>query len=504
MKVNINLAALWVIIASSALLSREFALREYPASRDILLESKDFSTWGELRKRAESEFKADGLLFSVSAPTGTDEWTLRADDDAEFFFPPIAAHKPIGVVVYFLPFTHFAIGKLIDPRDTNWSKYLKSLGRDFTPRDFPKLVRGYLDQEEENIRRSVPLTEDALKDYLQSHKNSYPAQKLLAQLKVWRELQKHEKTKRFPIGEVWRFVIDSDRQDKGPYAFEDEPGYIRGALNGLAYALQSYNDTGGDAVWYMNVHDVTVDGAEKQRDKVIEPLEKGYSSRLVAYGFDGLDSDEKGVRDLWEQQSFFEKRSGDRKNTYVSEGDSGRTSAIVDPVWKKIAQTNPSDQRFVQAAELFCRLRKFLTGNPSVPERLMAYLWLARELEINHFFSDANGRASNFELLSMIAKDPDLPMLMFENPNVLDVNGPEKLLVRVLQGMDNFTKNGQAREFELNNNKMRLQDEKFTDSKVEALRVQLMKFLADDPDRENWSYYHRLMNRAVDKSCIIL
>lgn len=45
-------------------------------------------------------------------------------------------------------------------------------------------------------------------------------------------------------------------------------------------------------------------------------------------------------------------------------------------------------------------------------------------------------------MYQLVANDPKIPMILFHNPNILDANGPEKLLFRLIENMEKFKKAG--------------------------------------------------------------
>lgn len=376
--------------------------------------------------------------------------------------------------------TWLRIGSIIGPSDAHFKKYITELLERSQKIDdekvkgkLPPIILSFLNHEEKRIKKNLPDSERKI--YLEAIPNSYAAKKLLAQESVYDELQKHKKAKDFPFEEIWRFVIDGHKQTEGAYAFEDEPGYVRGALSGLAYALQTYT-IDADANWYAKLHDTTVKDVQTNSMPV-----EGYDvpSYSVSYSFTPLDSDPVGIMDLQRR-----KRYGGKQKNVMSTYYLFYPNEYMSSTGNIVERKNLSDT-------LFRLTKQYLSGSRNRLERLMAYLWLARELEVNHLFADANGRSSNFALIAMIAKDKDLPMLMFEDPNVLDANGPEKLLVRALQGMENFLKNGKAKTYEKSKAKMSLSDQKFENAEIEKLRLELIKFIEG---KTEWNYWHELMD----------
>lgn len=258
--------------------------------------------------------------------------------------------------------------------------------------------------------------------------SSYATKKLIAQARVWAEMGQNEKLKDFPFRQIWRFVIDGSCEAKGAYFFEDEPGYIIASLDALLLALQSKEPP--SLKQYGELHDVAVRNVLNTKDrsdnnalKHFIPFEAGFAKKIFSYGVKGLDSDIEGLEDL-------KARGSGMPFEY-------------NPELNKVSGINileePRNRLHVEAT---CqRLMEFIENKPPAM-RLMAYLWLARELELMHILPDANGRSTMILLYQLVANDPDIPMIMFHNPNVLDANGPEKLLCRILENMEKFKHDG--------------------------------------------------------------
>lgn len=89
-------------------------------------------------------------------------------------------------------------------------------------------------------------------------------------------------------------------------------------------------------------------------------------------------------------------------------------------------------------SRIFLGLEKILKSAQTPGERLIAYIWAARELEVTHQLEDGNGRTSIATLVKWIFEDPELSPYMPEDPNILDQQGPEQLIRDIHSGMCRF------------------------------------------------------------------
>lgn len=286
----------------------------------------------------------------------------------------------------------------------------------------------FMAQENEILQHINPdafAKRDDLVQHLESLRpKSYVGEKLIIQAKVWSEMGKNKKLKHFPFSEIWRFVMDGSCEAKGAYFFEDEPGYIVAALNGLLMALQfkappSLNQ-------YDELHDTIVTNVLSTKNRSDNDtladfvrFDLGFAKQAFSYYITGQDSDTEGLDDLKARGSGM---------PFEYNAELKKVSGITIP-------GHPEALRLVEAK--FTQMNEFIANKPPAM-RLLAYIWLARELELMHILPDANGRSTMILLYQLVANDPDIPMIVFHNPNVLDVNGPEKLLCRMLENMEKF------------------------------------------------------------------
>lgn len=160
-------------------------------------------------------------------------------------------------------------------------------------------------------------------------------------------------------------------------------------------------------------------------------MEKGYHSFFVS----SLQQDEIGLSDLKERSEKAERAGGDTNDdkkywlanaTGFNFSSGGRLGSINNTTCTLIAN------------RIFLGCEQMLAQAKMPGERLIAYIWRARELEITHQLPDGNGRTAITTLIKSIADDKDLPNYIPENPNILDCQSPEAILRQVYSGMVRF------------------------------------------------------------------
>lgn len=262
--------------------------------------------------------------------------------------------------------------------------------------------------------------------------NKYVLDKLIPQAEVWKVMQKNTKLKGFPFEEIWRFCIDIEMQEYGAYIFENEPGYMIATLNALRLALECKELNYSDYVEINrkcgeNVLRSFFSGSEslytKIRDHHESPMGGGVG--MVSYGISGFSKmDEEGLQDIKERIAAM---GSDSPFAYLI----GREVTL---------RAKPSWVHLREIKFLFAVHEEKISRANNIGARLIAHIWLSRELSLQHHMQDGNGRTAQMVFLSLLANDPELPMMLLDtNPN-LDTNGPVAFIIRVLRGMVHFNK----------------------------------------------------------------
>ncbi len=252
--------------------------------------------------------------------------------------------------------------------------------------------------------------------------NQFVLDKLIAQAEVWEVMQSIPKLKNFPFEDIWRFCIDIEFQKYGAYFFENEMGFITATLKALCYSLKL------NKISYLDFIEINRKCGEKVlNENDFHPLSTRLRGKdLISlfqsydiYGFSTMDSE--GIQDL--------KERSEMKDTPFN------------LVRDRVHVTMRCERSHLREIKfLFYQYDKKISQAKNPGERLIAHIWLARELSLQHHMIDGNGRTAQLVFLSRLANDPKLPMMLLDtNPN-LDTNGPVAYVQRVLQGMTHFNK----------------------------------------------------------------
>lgn len=285
----------------------------------------------------------------------------------------------------------------------------------------------------------------------QPREGTYVLCKLIAQCDVWNALRSKKGSENLEFDAVWRCCIDGKSEKNGAYYFEDEPFYILAMLRGLARTLYEHalsvreespltrNDYENFAAKLLLDPPIHKDArAIKKQLKDLEIVK--FSPKMVDRGqrFDTQpwSQDEIGIQDLVERtQIHLEAHQRIQKGEmnvrdywlanatgfeYHSYGSLGL-----------VCRTTPT----IITNRIFYGLHQMVNQATSPGERLIAYIWAARELEVCHLFGDGNGRTAICALINWIAADDELPLYIPEDPNILDMQGPEKLIRDIHSGM---------------------------------------------------------------------
>ena len=282
---------------------------------------------------------------------------------------------------------------------------------------------------------------------------------------VYLAMQEMEKLKGFPLSELWRFAIDAHKQEIGCCAFESEPGYLKGFFQGMLFAIESRKEP-KTAAWYVELHKKVVDGvltSQSITDDSEHILRSGYRSInpeirtfKVQFLLKFEDKDPIGIEDLITRETTREYTfDKDKQLVLYSNGNS--TARRNDYV--------------------FGSFNRLLPTMTSRAQKLLLFLWTARELELEHIFFDANGRGSHLIFLSLVLGEDDLPPFLFPNPNVFDANGPESLIYRYLEGCVNFRRGGVGHTFKKEKSVKKLGTLTLEDQDLIALREELRPYV---------------------------
>ncbi|MCW5584133.1 MAG: Fic family protein [Gammaproteobacteria bacterium] len=311
------------------------------------------------------------------------------------------------------------------------------------------IIRSRLEEEERLILGKVQAQNISLNDAnqlinyfsteLETTPHSYALQKLLTQAEVYQAMQDIDPQAKvlFPFTEIWRFVIDGNREQQGAYVFENEPGYIKGTLKGLLHALQSYKCF-KDPAWYIQLHDICINEVYKSlgwlEEVHVKNFHRGYTEEDIASAFELF---KKGTRDSSVENLGYclTNLSQDWIGKHDLTDFKRQDWCSINRNWDVIEFLKKSPEEINQRLSLlFSQYQELLTKSNDQAEKLMIHLWLCREMEIHHFFEDGNGRTCMLAAMSMLCSE-GLPLMLFDDPNVFDAHGPEQLCQFAINAM---------------------------------------------------------------------
>jgi len=358
--------------------------------------------------------------------------------------------------------------------------------------------------------------------YLKGHKPpqdfiKYVINKLKAQSQTWEKMHSHLGYEGIAFQDVYRFVTQGDRNELGAYAFEEEPGYMENAL----YALKDTFDKKmqfNHVQDYRDLHDTAVQGVISKFGSLsgdrngpfheslkTDNKEREYFLKLPTQDLDALYEDkfyqgfrsigelefgiplydEEGLKDLkkrsihnnWfqlkergEGQYYLVLRGYRTFHTDKEEINKGGLEAIEN--FAKESMKN-------KGKSLFDHYRKLIKKAKSPIERLMAHIWITRELKIHHLFRDGNGRSTVLLFMGLLNKDPSLPKVLLPDPDIFDAYGPKELSNIIIESMENLA----------NRISSKLKSEHTADEKINKLKKARKAYFLQS-DRHEWQYYH--------------
>lgn len=321
----------------------------------------------------------------------------------------------------------------------------------------PRTLRNYIEEQLMNKGTSYEKAINQFKNLEdQPIEGSYVLCKLIAQCDAWEALRSKKGSEGLPFDAVWRYCIDENYEKNGAYYFENEPFYILAMLRGLARTLQEkplslqdkrpltredYENFAARVLLDPPIHKSDFAIQQKDVKERIESTERErFEAKMVDKGqhFETKPwiNDEIGKKDL-AKRTQSEKEALERmKSANTSFKDYWLANATgfeffdYGCIWHKCGTTHS-----IISNRIFYGLHQMVNAAKTPGERLIAYIWTARELEVCHLMEDGNGRTAIYALINWIAEDEDLPLYLPEDPNILDLQGPEKLMRDIHSGM---------------------------------------------------------------------
>lgn len=238
--------------------------------------------------------------------------------------------------------------------------------------------------------------------------------------------------KRFPVGEIWKLLMDGKVQaTRGEYGFDNELGYMAGMMRGLVLMLETL-DAPLTTDLYEKLHDACLRGVY---DRQGNPMELGYRNAPNYEEAFGVDDD------TWSQQGYeellvryndwdYELRLGFMKNP---EG-----TAYPDKVGQKtISLFGVQRSSCVRRVELTLQRYTDAAKN-NEQSKLTAIVRCCQDLDQIHVFVDGNIRTIVFLVLNRLLLQNGLMPVIMDEPNVFDCKSTQQLIDLVKAGQEEF------------------------------------------------------------------
>lgn len=271
--------------------------------------------------------------------------------------------------------------------------------------------------------------------------------------------------KDFPKSELWRLFIDGYRQNEGPLAFDvREKGYLAGALNAFDYLMTQISEpVSTDMI--LNLHNIALDTVNKASGgRLYHKNEFSFRGRQgIDFGMvlnttvDPSLSDEDQKK-LSAKANFSEE--GLQELVDLMRSEQGKFIKIVRDDTKQVLDVNiPFDELAKIIRENSCKVflgkdtienihtrinssikNYYLAIQNSQPddEKLIAIIRFVKDLEVNHYFTDANCRTTVCLLMNKLLIDNGFCPSIHENPNRVDGYSTQELTREVKNGMERF------------------------------------------------------------------
>ncbi len=286
--------------------------------------------------------------------------------------------------------------------------------------------------------------------------------KELAQVKLEKEMVRHAAFSNFPASDTWRLLMDMDRQGpNGDYVFEDESGYMAGAMNGFRKMLQTVQAP-LTADLLEDLHDTCVDQVWGQTSSVYFRLINGRGTNhpiALKKGYRDGNNNKFSLSTDWNATPEGLKELMDlaRGGSNITlENDSGDTvvgarmslqaakrnpdTSVVALASKEITELYLATERKSRiqcqqlAKDIIGRYQDEIKNARNAGEKREAIARCCRDLEVSHLFSDGNARTIGFLLVNKLLLQNGLGPTLMRNPNLFDGYSVKELAAEIEAG----------------------------------------------------------------------
>lgn len=266
----------------------------------------------------------------------------------------------------------------------------------------------------------------------------------------------------FPKSERWRLFIDGYRQNEGPFAFDaKEPGYLQGVEKAFDQMLQTLGeplivdmlvDFHNTAIKPVNelskTKPGTTSGVYKKKEFALRGR-NGTEFGLVLNSTPGLENNDlanMSPQGLAELVDYMQTEQG-RFVSLLSNGeDIDIRNSSIDEIQHIIEQGNCAcflakdypDNMEMRIEGSITQYRNQMSQAQTPDEKLSAIITLAKDLEVNHYFTDANCRTTVCMTMNKLLIENGFTPAIFTNPNRIDGYSIAELVDETKVAMSSF------------------------------------------------------------------
>ncbi len=264
----------------------------------------------------------------------------------------------------------------------------------------------------------------------------YILDKLFSHLELARVLEGLRGTRRSlrDVGNIvgyWRMLIDDNIEtflgEPGEFAFENECGYLEGMMDGFALMLSTL-DQPLDADLYLRLHDICTEWVYTRGTHDV----RGTDARFIP----GYRVHTNPARTSYPRAGNFSV-DGLAELRARLESEGGSPWLRIEDA-EVVCEIRSADQCRARVNTIFAAYATAMSTAGNEDARLAAMVRCCQDLDQSHVFYDANLRVAVFLVLPRLLILNDLPLTIFDDPNVFDGHSTAELVRLIKDGRDVF------------------------------------------------------------------
>lgn len=232
-------------------------------------------------------------------------------------------------------------------------------------------------------------------------------------------LPKHPRLAHVRPEDAWRLLMDADAQAaRGPFGFENEPGYMAAMMRALKHMLDTLDEP-FTADLFEKLHQVAVTNVQSRSN---EPFDHGFRSTMTTVSFGGLLGKTFTINGLGQ----LDRASSGWEDWFAVE----RADEKV--LLKHLAKSR--DEVVKRVSTIIDTYNRAILEADSDEKKLQIILTCCQDLELAHTFSDGNLRTVAFLVLNRLLLLNDLNPTLLDDPNKIDGHTVQELIPLVQEG----------------------------------------------------------------------